>query len=158
MRAHVKSSFGGAMIGPVGNLRVYLACGVTDMRKGFDTLAAQMQTLLKFDPHNGELYAFCGRRGAGGHSIGCTLNNTKEKKQDRCFGQLYRSLRFPCVMAILSHNRVARSMIWPDVISGSKLIRYNPGILSSAMVLPWSSRNTIAYMTCSGPIFGPRVS
>jgi transposase len=33
------------------------------MRKGFDTLAAQEQTLLKFDPHNGALYAFRGRRG-----------------------------------------------------------------------------------------------
>jgi transposase len=27
------------MIGPQGNVRVYLACGATDMRKGFDTLA-----------------------------------------------------------------------------------------------------------------------
>jgi transposase len=51
------------VIGPAGNFRVYLACGVTDMRKGFDTLAAQVQTLLKFDPHNGALYAFRGRRG-----------------------------------------------------------------------------------------------
>jgi transposase len=31
------------MIGPQGNVRVYLACGATDMRKGFDTLAAQVQ-------------------------------------------------------------------------------------------------------------------
>ncbi len=42
---------------------MYLGCGVTNMRKGFDTLAAQVQTLLKFDPHNGALYAFRGRRG-----------------------------------------------------------------------------------------------
>jgi IS66 Orf2 like protein len=26
-----------------GNVRVYLACGVTDMRKGFDGLAARVQ-------------------------------------------------------------------------------------------------------------------
>ncbi len=51
------------MIGPAGNVSVYLACGVTDMRKGFDTLAAQAQTMLKFDPHSGALYAFRGRRG-----------------------------------------------------------------------------------------------
>jgi transposase len=51
------------VIGPAGNFRVYLACGVTDMRKGFDTLAGQVQTLLKFDPHDGALYAFRGRRG-----------------------------------------------------------------------------------------------
>jgi transposase len=51
------------MIGPAGNVRIYIACGVTDMRRGFDTLAAQVQTMLKFDPHNGALYAFRGRRG-----------------------------------------------------------------------------------------------
>ncbi len=51
------------MIGLQGNVRVYLACGATDMRKVFDTLAAQVQTLLQLDPHNGALYAFRGRRG-----------------------------------------------------------------------------------------------
>jgi transposase len=51
------------LIGPTGNVRVYIACGVTDMRRGFDTLAAQVQTMLQFDPHNGALYAFRGRRG-----------------------------------------------------------------------------------------------
>jgi transposase len=51
------------MIGPAGNVRIYLACGVTDMRRGFDTLAAQVQTMLRLDPHNGALYAFRGRRG-----------------------------------------------------------------------------------------------
>jgi transposase len=51
------------VIGPTGNVRVYIACGVTDMRKGFDTLAAQVQTMLNFDPHSGALYAFRGRRG-----------------------------------------------------------------------------------------------
>jgi hypothetical protein len=51
------------MIGPAGIVRVYIACGVTDMRRGFDTLAAQVQTMLQFDPHNGALYAFRGRRG-----------------------------------------------------------------------------------------------
>ena len=34
------------MIGVPGNVRVYLACGVTDMRKGFDGLAARVQTVL----------------------------------------------------------------------------------------------------------------
>ena len=29
---------GAVVIGSAGNVRVYLACGVTDMRKGFDTL------------------------------------------------------------------------------------------------------------------------
>ena len=35
--------------------RVFLACGVTDMRKGFDGLAAQVQTVLAQDPYGGAL-------------------------------------------------------------------------------------------------------
>lgn len=51
------------MIGPSGPVRVYLACGVTDMRKGMDGLAAQVQTMLRLDPHGGAIYAFRGRSG-----------------------------------------------------------------------------------------------
>ncbi len=44
-------------------MRVHLACGVTDMRKGFDGLAARVQTVLQLDPHGGALFVFRGRRG-----------------------------------------------------------------------------------------------
>lgn len=43
--------------------RVYLACGFTDMRKGFDGLAALVQTALALDPYGGALFIFRGRRG-----------------------------------------------------------------------------------------------
>ncbi len=43
--------------------RVDLACGTTDMRRGFDGLAAQVQTVLKKAPHGGALFLFRGRRG-----------------------------------------------------------------------------------------------
>ena len=43
--------------------RVYLACGFTDMRKGFDGLAALVQTALTLDPYGGALFIFRGRRG-----------------------------------------------------------------------------------------------
>ena len=43
--------------------RVYLACGPTDMRKGFDGLAAIVQTMLALDPYGGALFVFRGRRG-----------------------------------------------------------------------------------------------
>ncbi|MBB5695920.1 IS66 family insertion sequence element accessory protein TnpB [Muricoccus pecuniae] len=43
--------------------RVHLALGTTDMRKGFDGLAAQVQTVLKEDPFSGHLFLFRGRRG-----------------------------------------------------------------------------------------------
>ncbi len=43
--------------------RAYLACGFTDMRRGFDGLAAQVQTVLSLDPNGGALFVFQGRRG-----------------------------------------------------------------------------------------------
>ena len=38
------------LIGPPSGVRVYLAAGVTDMRKGFDGLAALVQQRLRQDP------------------------------------------------------------------------------------------------------------
>jgi hypothetical protein len=48
---------------PAGQVRIYLACGFTDMRKGFHSLAAQVQTALQHDPYSGALYIFRGRKG-----------------------------------------------------------------------------------------------
>jgi transposase len=42
---------------------IWLACGVTDMRKGFDGLAAIVQLQLAEDPFSGQLFVFRGRRG-----------------------------------------------------------------------------------------------
>lgn len=44
-------------------MRVHLALGSTDMRKGFHGLAAQVQTALKADPFSGHLFLFRGKRG-----------------------------------------------------------------------------------------------
>ncbi len=43
--------------------RVWLAAGVTDMRKGFDGLAALAEKVLEQDPYAGHLFVFRGRRG-----------------------------------------------------------------------------------------------
>ena len=43
--------------------KIWLACGATDMRKGFDGLAAQVQTVLLQDPYSGAVFCFRGRRG-----------------------------------------------------------------------------------------------
>jgi transposase len=43
-------------------VRVYLACGVTDMRKGMIGLAMLVQQNLTADPFDGAVYAFRGRR------------------------------------------------------------------------------------------------
>lgn len=51
------------MIPVPSNTRIWLAAGVTDMRRGFNTLAAQAQDVLKEDPFSGHLFVFRGRRG-----------------------------------------------------------------------------------------------
>ena len=51
------------MIGIPAGSRIYLACGHTDMRKGFDSLAVLVQQVLAQDPFSGALFAFKGRRG-----------------------------------------------------------------------------------------------
>jgi transposase len=51
------------MLHPPPGTRVFLACGVTDMRKGFDGLAALVQMVLAQDPYGGALFLFRGRRG-----------------------------------------------------------------------------------------------
>jgi len=51
------------MIGPGTGVRVYLACGVTDMRKGISGLAMLAQTVLRQKSASGAVFAFRGRRG-----------------------------------------------------------------------------------------------
>lgn len=51
------------MIGLPAGTRIWLACGVTDMRKGFDGLAAIVQLRLAEDPLSGHVFVFRGRRG-----------------------------------------------------------------------------------------------
>ena len=43
--------------------RLWLAAGVTDMRRGMDSLAAQVQTTLEQNPFCGHVFVFRGRRG-----------------------------------------------------------------------------------------------
>ncbi|ADU11950.1 IS66 family insertion sequence element accessory protein TnpB [Asticcacaulis excentricus] len=50
------------MIGPSGNVKVYLACGVTDMRRGIDGLATLARDVIKQDPGSGAIFGFRGKR------------------------------------------------------------------------------------------------
>jgi len=52
------------MISVPPGVRVCLACGTTDMRKGMDGLAMVVQQVLSEDPFGGAVYAFRGRRGS----------------------------------------------------------------------------------------------
>jgi transposase len=51
------------MIPIPSGVRVWLATGVTDMRRGMNGLSLQVQQGLGRDPHGGDLFVFRGRRG-----------------------------------------------------------------------------------------------
>ncbi len=51
------------MIGLPASTRIWLVAGTTDMRRGFDGLAAQVQQALDADPFSGHVFVFRGRRG-----------------------------------------------------------------------------------------------
>jgi transposase len=51
------------MITPPANTRIWIAAGVTDMRRGFTGLSALVQTALEQDPLSGHVFVFRGRRG-----------------------------------------------------------------------------------------------
>jgi transposase len=50
------------MIAAPPGVRVYLACGTTDMRRGMAGLAMQVQQGLAQDPFSGSVFAFRGKR------------------------------------------------------------------------------------------------
>jgi transposase len=47
---------------PTGT-KIWIAAGVTDMRRGFDGLSGQVQTVLQQQPFSGHVFVFRGRRG-----------------------------------------------------------------------------------------------
>lgn len=51
------------MIPVPARTKVWLAAGITDMRKQFNGLSAMAQEVLKEDPFSGHLFVFRGRRG-----------------------------------------------------------------------------------------------
>jgi transposase len=51
------------MIALPANTRIWIAAGVTDMRRGFTGLSAQVQMALEQQPLSGHVFVFRGRRG-----------------------------------------------------------------------------------------------
>lgn len=51
------------MIEPPAGTKIWIAAGVTDLRRGFDGLSAQVQNTLQQQPFSGHIFAFRGRRG-----------------------------------------------------------------------------------------------
>ena len=55
---------GSTMIPLPTGVRVWIAAGHTDMRRGMHSLALQVQEVLKRNPYGGDLYVFHGRSGS----------------------------------------------------------------------------------------------
>ena len=51
------------MIAPPAGARIWIAAGVTDLRRGFTGLSAIAQTVLQQNPFGGHVFVFRGRRG-----------------------------------------------------------------------------------------------
>ena len=73
------------MIVPAG-VKVHLALGYTDMRKGLDGLATMVQEVLKKDPFTGHLFAFRGARRTrskycSGMAMGCACSPSARSRR-----------------------------------------------------------------------------
>jgi transposase len=53
----------GAMIALPTGTHVWIAAGITDLRRGFTGLSATVQTVLEQNPFSGHVFVFRGRRG-----------------------------------------------------------------------------------------------
>jgi transposase len=51
------------MIAPPSNTQIWIAAGVTDLRRGFTGLSALVQIKLEQSPLSGHVFVFRGRRG-----------------------------------------------------------------------------------------------
>ena len=61
--AAYRNRVSGRMIGPPAGTRIWIAAGVTDLRRGFTGLSGMVQTALKENPFSGHVFVFRGRRG-----------------------------------------------------------------------------------------------
>jgi transposase len=51
------------MMGLPAGTRIWIAAGITDMRSGFNGVAAKVESALADDPFSGHVFVFRGRRG-----------------------------------------------------------------------------------------------
>ena len=76
-------------------VRVWIATGHTDMRRGMNTLALLVQEAFKRDPHGGDLYVFRGK--SGQHATFCIQSSIRDNRLSvgiPCSGGRFRSRRF----------------------------------------------------------------
>ena len=88
------------MIPVPAQTKVWLAAGVTDMRKGFNGLSALAEKVLAEDPFSGHLFVFRGRRGdllkivwwvSHVHAIGSSEHGARGRVRSHCHSDQWRS-------------------------------------------------------------------
>jgi transposase len=97
------------MIAPGSGIRVYLACGRTDMRLGLDGLAMLVQQAFSENPFSGTVYAFRGRKA----------------------GQLKLLWHDGIALCMLNRRLERGTFFWPQ--SGTTLIALSPGQLATLL-------------------------
>ncbi len=97
------------MIAPGAGVRVYLACGRTDMRKGMDGLAMLIQQGFSENPFGGAVFAFRGRKA----------------------GQVKLLWHDGIGLCLLSKRLERGGFVWPQ--SGTTLIALSPGQLATLL-------------------------
>jgi transposase len=107
------------MIGPPAGTRIWIAAGVTDLRRGFTGLSGMVQTALQENPFSGHVFVFRGRR-----------------------GHLIKLLWWDGDGLCLFAKRLERGkFIWPQVTSGT--VALTPAQLSMLLEgIDWVRRKT----------------
>ena len=67
------------MIGLPSHTQIWIAAGVTDLRRGFAGLSALVQTKLEKSPMSGQVFIFRGRRGDLVKLIWCLFQKRLER-------------------------------------------------------------------------------
>lgn len=109
------------MIPVPSQVRIWLAVGRTDMRRGMQGLALQVQETLGRDPHAGDLYVFRGRSGnltrlSGMMGSACRYMQNGSRRAG-FYGRRRRTARFPyhrsptCSTGSIGATRVTRSAL-----------------------------------------------
>lgn len=120
-----------AHLAPVQGTRIWLAAGITDMRKGFDGLARLVEEKLSRDPFGGQLFVFRGKR-----------------------GDLIKALWWDGQGLCLFAKRLERGrFVWPKAESGACVV--TPAQLSMLLEgIDWR----LPERTADGEILPPRVA
>ena len=126
-----------AMIGLPAGTWVWLAAGATDMRKGWDGLAAQAQSVLGQDPFSGHVFCFRGRprRSDQAAVVGW-------RRAAACFAKRLEQGQFVWPRADEGVGVLTRSAI-VDVAGGDRLADAAANLASGAGRLRQTSTNFI---------------